>query len=73
VAKHRPAHEIALALALATGHRRQPQPRRRRHGVRRRTVRDLNLAAPVILFRTAPFLSLVSRLDLANLAVGLVI
>jgi hypothetical protein len=73
VAEHRPAHELALVLTLATGHRRQPQLHRRQHGVRRRTERDLNLATPIILFRTVPFLSLVSHLDLANLAVGLVV
>jgi hypothetical protein len=56
-----------------TGHRRQPQPRRRRHGVCRRTGRDLNLAAPVFLFQAAPFLSLMNRLDPVNLAVGLVV
>jgi hypothetical protein len=73
VAEHHPAHELALALAITTGHRRQPQPHRHRQGVRRRTGRDLNLTAPVILFQATPFLSLVDRLDPANLSVGLAV
>jgi hypothetical protein len=73
VTELRPAHVLALALALVTGHRRQPQPRRRRLGVCRHAGRDLNLAAPVVLFNVAPFFPLVDRMDPTNLIVGIVV
>jgi hypothetical protein len=70
VPEPRLVHVLALVLALATGHRGQPQPHRRRLCDHRRAGRGFNLAAPVFLFKAAPFLALANCKDPTDLTVG---